>query len=401
MTNTYQIFARSNIQEKIRSLQVDRNNNDPILNVEWIILQMNSPYFAKNDPVYYSNTYDIFSQLSTEEIIRLRTCPTTLFMFNFLWEGHSYHDYNFWELLTLSALRYDIPREKLFFTSSNLKEEISYDLWQKQYYPNDRINVISFNLFSSYTFNSYRYNTERHNIQIKTIDDAVNNVKENQKMFLSLNRRKRFHRIYTIYKIFKSKFKNNTLISYDKLDLSDYDRLGNDSMDLNVFEKLIESSPSILDFSDFDRNWAGESSTKLFDESMISLVSETLFETYNESSLFFSEKTFKPMNHYHPVIIFGQPEINVSLKQIGFKTYDKYFDLSFDSTQCHFDRIDSQIEQLEVLHDQLSMMSISQRVDWLLQDRETLVHNKEALQDNQFNKNKLTILNNIVRSITE
>ena len=401
MTYNHQYFIRISIQSTIGSMNIQHNVIDPIFNIEWIILKMSMPYFCKKDPTYYSNTYDIFSQLSTEEIIRLRTCSTTLFMFNYLWEGHSYVHYNFWELLTLSALRHDIPRAKLFFISSNLKEEVSYDMWQKEFYPNDRINVMAFNFFSTYIYEgSIRKNSNSYQT-IKTIDDAVTNIKENQKMFLSLNRKKRFHRIYTIYKIFKSTFKNNTLISYDKLELSDYLRLGNDSMDLNMFEKLIESSPSILDFSDFDRNWVNENSTRLFDESMISLVSETIFETWNNTSIFFSEKTFKPMLHYHPILIFGQPEINDSLKQIGFKTYDKYFDLSFDSTQNHFDRIDSQIEQLEVLNDKLSMMSISERVDWLLQDKETLEHNKEALQENQFNKNKLIILNNIVKSITE
>jgi hypothetical protein len=107
------------------------------------------------------------------------------------------------------------------------------------------------------------------------------------------------------------------------------------------------------------------------------------------------------MLHYHPILIFGQPELNISLDQIGFKTYDKYFDLSFDTTQNHFDRIDAQIDLLEVLNDKLSLMSISQRVDWLLQDRETLEYNKESLQENQFNKNKITILHNIVKDITE
>ena len=194
------------------------------------------------------------------------------------------------------------------------------------------------------------------------------------------------------------------MMSYDKLyhgDLNIHKSEKSSGIDDSVFERLIESSPSVLDFSDFERNWVDEFPNKLFNESMISLVSETLFQTFNETSLFYSEKTFRPMMYYHPVLIFGQPELNISLKHVGFKTYDKYFDLGFDVTKNHYERLDSQIEHLENLNDKLSMMSISQRIDWLLQDRETLEYNREELKVNTFNKKKMSILEDIVRSITE
>jgi len=409
MSDNYQPLKRISIQSTILESFLDSKNDSSrhnlfITNKEWIIVGMNHSYdlINRKNQEYHSDIFDIFSQITPEEIFRLRTCPTTLFMFNYLWEGHSYLEYNFWELLTLSELRHDIPREKIFFISSNLKEEISYDHWQKKYYPNDRINVISFNFFGSFTQRSSLYDKSAYVEQ--TIDDTVKNIKENQKYFLNLNRRKRHFRTYTIYKIFKSKIFNNTLMSYYKLCHNDYNfnKLDDSSgMDKSTIERLIESSPSVLDFSDFERNWVEEFPNKLFNESMISLVSETLFETNNETSLFYSEKTFRPMMYYHPVLIFGQSELNMSLNQIGFKTYDKYFDLSFDVTKNHYERIDSQIEQLEILNDKLSMMSVSQRIDWLLQDRETLEYNRESLKVNTYNKNKITILEDIVRSITE
>ena len=67
----------------------------------------------------------------------------------------------------------------------------------------------------------------------------------NPKFFLSLNRRKKHERVYTIYQIFKSNFKDNTLISYDKLTPQD-----NPTKEI-LFNNLCASSPSILDFSDF------------------------------------------------------------------------------------------------------------------------------------------------------
>jgi len=117
--------------------------------------------------------------------------------------------------------------------------------------------------------------------------------------------------------------------------------------------------------------------------------------------LFLSEKTFKPMLYNHPIMIFGQPKLNTALEQVGFKTYSKYFDINFDHIEDHVNRIDMQIAQLEVLNDQLSSMTVSQKVDWLLQGRDILEHNKEALLAQEFNKKKLQKLIDIVKSVAE
>jgi hypothetical protein len=327
-----------------------------------------------------------------------------MFMLNYCWEGTSYLEYNFWEMLTCSALRYNIPLEKIFFITSNLKDEEQYDAWQKMNYPNDRINVISFNYFAQYTSNYL------HHVKI-SIDQTVENIKEDQKLFLSLNRRIRPYRVYTIYKIFQSRFFDNTMISYDKIRKWDIQRRyeGRELarfVDETVLNNLINSSPKVLDFSDFTENWAcspfeAAVPNQLFNKSMISLVSETHFETENSSSLFLSEKTFKPMLYNHPIMIFGQPQLNTALEQVGFKTYSKYFDINFDHTEDHVTRIDMQIAQLEVLNDKLSSMTVSQKVDWLLQGRDILEHNKEALYAQDFNKKKLAVLSGIVQTITE
>jgi hypothetical protein len=367
---------------------------------EWIVLVLDLPYFQvdqkENDP----KEMDIFSEMSADELHRLQFASNTFFMLNYLWEGNGHTHYNFWELLTCSALRHNIPLEKIFFISSNLKNEEQYNIWQSIYYPNSRINVICFNFFADYVQQKLK-----HNI---SIDTTVKNIKEDQKFFLSLNRRKRSFRIYTIYKIFESNFYKNTAISYDKL-VSSHPQEHPEiyqNIDPDIYQRLMESSPAVLDFSDFEQNWACEPKdaimpSSLFDKSLISLVGETLFETNGSTELFYSEKTFKPMLFNHPIMIFGQPGLNTYLETVGFKNYSCYFDLSFDNIENHVTRINAQVSQLEVLNDRLSGMKISQRIEWFLQGRETLEYNKEALRAQDFNKKKLQKLIDIVKSITE
>ena len=374
--------------------------NTLIKDKEWVILAMVSPYFSFKDPEYNPSVIDIFSLITEEEIKKLKTSSNTFFMLNYCWEGTSYLDYNFWELLTGAAIKHGIPTEKIFFITSNLRDEEGYDRWQKTYYPDHRINVISLNYFSQYVAHKLQFSV--------SIDQTVSNIQGGQKFFLSLNRRLRPWRLYTIYKIFESRILKNTLISYDRIkpEFIDFREEFEYAVNKDVFAKLVASSPSVLDFSDFQKNWACEpceaaTPTPLFNKTLVSLVSETLFETDGGNALFYSEKTFKPMLYNHPIMVFGQDGLNTTLREVGFRDYSAYFDLSFDHIQNHVDRVNAQVVQLEILNDRLLSMTNDQKIEWLLQDRETLEYNKNALREQTFNKMKLQRIIDIVKAISE
>lgn len=406
MTTARQIFQRQTLQEALGSNCFGVKIFESLLkNKEWLTVCLYPDYFNFMNPDYRPTALNVFAELDADELSRLKHQNNTLFMFNYSWEGTSYKEYNFWEMLTCSGLRHNIPAEKIFFISSNLKEEEQYDIWQKKNFPNYRINVIGIDSFSNYSAQYLQF------LNHYTIDHAINTIREKHKLFLSMNRRVRTMRVYTIYKIFESRIFENTMISYDQLELNHIVRahpsirMGK-NINPDTYKRLIDSSPAVLDFSNFNDNWAGSPTeaampVSLFEKSLISLVSETLFDTYDSTSLFYSEKSFKPMIYYHPIMIFGQPGLNTSLEQIGFKNYSNYFDLSFDTIEDHVSRIDVQIAQLEILNDKLSCMNADQRVDWAMQDRFTLEYNREVLQAQDFNKKKLQKLIDIVKSITE
>jgi hypothetical protein len=371
--------------------------SDLMCKIEWLILKLKIPYYSSQDPKNSPENIDILSNFTYDEIARLRKSTNTLFAFNYLMEGNSYKWYNFYQMLTLSGIKHQIPPEKIFFLSSNILEEQAYANWQKINYPNYKINVVSFNYFANIVQN--------FSDTPVTIDQTVSKIKENTKHFLSLNRRKHPMRVYTCYKIWKSSIYYDTLISYDKILPTDI-RYGYDHELKFLLEKFMDSSPSVLDFSDFDKNWAFEPAGAsnpigLFERSLISLVSETLTDSEDGTSLFYSEKTFKAMLNNHPIMIFGQTGINLTLEKIGFKNYKNYFDLEFDKINNTYSRIDMQINQLEQINDQLCSMSVSQKIDWFLQDRETLEYNKNALKSQDYSRKKLEIFIDIVKSIIE
>jgi len=347
---------------------------------ELLCTELTVPY-----PILKENEVpDMFEIFSTAEIERLRHNKNTFFIFDYTNEGNSYKEYiNFFEALEFSADKYNIPYHKIFFISSNLLEENN----------NKNINVISFNRWD-YFNDSYRH------IPIDT--DFLNKAH-----FLSLNRVIRHFRILTIIKLFNSKIKNNLRISYDHLSLdllkesveTHFTKTG-EKIDYSILESLSNSSPSVLDRTDFNINWVKDMPCDLFNSTIVSLVGETLQNSLNGTSLFYSEKTFKPMIFNHPIFIFGQPNMNKHLENLGYKTYEKFFNLNFDSIEDYGQRLNKQIENLEYLNDQLRSMTVKQKQDWYMQGIDVIQHNKQMLKEQTFNKKKSLVLLEYLKQYT-
>jgi hypothetical protein len=78
----------------------------------------------------------------------------------------------------------------------------------------------------------------------------------------------------------------------------------------------------------------------------INIVTETLFDV---DSIFISEKTYKPIYLCQPFIIFGNPHTLKKLKELGYKTFEKWWDESYDvelNINKRFDKIVNILEQI-------------------------------------------------------
>ena len=342
------------------------------LKYEIFCVELKVPFYIFKD----NEIPDVLSLFSANEIKRLKDNKNTFFVFDYTGEGTSYKEYlNFFNVLESSAMKYSIPFYKMFFFSSNLADEKNYK--------NKNINVIS--------FNKWDYFTSLSNFPIrKNVDGVIN--------FLNLNRVIRYFRTLTILKLMNSPIKSNLKISYDYLSLeflkttaeTHFQKTGN-IINYSLLEQLSKSSPSILDRNDFNVNWASDMPQQLFDSTLLSLVSETLENSLGGTSIFYSEKTFKPMIFNHPIYIFGQPNANKHLENLGYKTYEKYFDLSFDCIEDYSERLDVQIASLELLNDQLQSMTNNQKLDWYMQGIDVIEHNKQTMKEQDFNKRKASV----------
>lgn len=168
---------------------------------------------------------------------------------------------------------------------------------------------------------------------------------------LCYNRRPHAHRKILVYNIIHNEvLRTNTLFSLG------YNNLYNNQMNERVIagytENLEEAEKIFTYFTNLAKDIGFDSEINLGSDSIgksfkiedykktfVSLVTETLA---SKDVLFFSEKTYKPIVAQHPFIILGNPNSLKYLKSIGFKTFDKWWDESYDEEinfKKRFDKI--------------------------------------------------------------
>ena len=177
-----------------------------------------------------------------------------------------------------------------------------------------------------------------------------NNIR---KTFLCFNRFYRFHRINLTLLFYKLnllkdsyfsmpekcvwvpevKFKDSILIN--DIYIKKYNISEND---INEVQNLL---PLTIDTSNFFDKIATHTIWGLsdyFDSSLISIVTETNFET---GAIFNTEKIFRPIANRHPFIVAGPKGTIAHLKDLGYKTFSAYWDESYDDIEDPIERLDA------------------------------------------------------------
>jgi hypothetical protein len=83
-----------------------------------------------------------------------------------------------------------------------------------------------------------------------------------------------------------------------------------------------------------------------YEKTYFSIVSET--DAYSWY-LFITEKTLKPIMNLHPFLINGNPHILRHLKKLGFQTFDKWWDESYDNETDYKKRTELLVKQIVIL----------------------------------------------------
>jgi len=354
---------------------------DSVLNTKLVIASL----------IKYPNGWpkdlDLFKYFRKETIRQLQN-KNCFFVFDATAEGFSPLYENWFDILYNSCEKYNIDPNQIIFTSSNLMDEKTLEEYCKT--KNKKpINLISFPMFE----NSVTLNKDAE----LEFNLAVSNTKNsfNNKYFSSLSRLKRQHRIVSQFLLCQSKIKDQALISQDKLTERELclSPLFLKYPEYNI--KHIEQwnkclLPLTVDQINFNINWAIIGTfSHIHHQTIFQLVNETLVDNLNDTSLFYSEKTFRPISCFQPFIIFGQPGCNHYLEKIGYKLYNDWFDLSFDYEENYVERFLKILKVLEETCQELDSMNREQQLSWKFKNKKTLIHNYNVMRTQEYSKEKL------------
>lgn len=166
------------------------------------------------------------------------------------------------------------------------------------------------------------------------------------KSFISLNRRAHTHRCMFIDILHKYKLQEHGIITWHMFQtpVCDYEFKHWDPMCLTVDEP-----------GDPINNFHLYPYPPQFQKTLFSVVSES-----SSDMVFLTEKTFMPIFHKRPFLIFGGKNIHKYLKTLKFKLFDEIIDYSFDSVDDEYERFDMAMRELKKIckHDPNNLLKL-------------------------------------------
>lgn len=135
-----------------------------------------------------------------------------------------------------------------------------------------------------------------------------------------------------------------------------------------------------------------------YSDMMVNTYFHATVETWIDQ-FFITEKTFRPMYHKMPVLILGGAGSNTKIKEYGYKTYEDWFDLSWDNEPDDDKRIKCYVKEIQRVCNLLKNMSVQERIDWSTNNLDVLEHNYNNMKQSDFIENQFAKLADYVNQL--
>lgn len=116
-----------------------------------------------------------------------------------------------------------------------------------------------------------------------------------------------------------------------------------------------------------------------FDDAYCHLVLETLYDAEQSGGAFLTEKTFKPIRHAQPFVIFGTVNSLTTLRKLGYQTYDDVLDNSYDGEIDNTKRFKKTLNAMEKLNR-------SNLHEFYVSCKDQIIHNQELFLSSKYHR---------------
>ena len=347
-----------------------------------------------------SDTKTFFGNISNK-IIKLLHENENFYLY-YEQNGEPYFDSDILKKIYDDCVDFGISISKLLIINGTNSNDLILEDFREKYGIQDTIHLITFNWpipFKALELRSRLHLEPNDMSKNSTISDIshINLNKSHKGLFL--NRRLRYHRLLSLALLQENGTLDKLMYSLD-MELNFYDNFKetllhkSDTMPpvviknketqdklLKGYDGLLKISKKTLDFENLSEvHGYGMETKELYENTFFSVVSETEFNVFVQS---FTEKLIKPMMHFHPFFVIGSPYTLKSLKKYGFKTFDKWWDESYDEIENDEDRLISVLDEIT----RISNLSNDNLRKIIIEMEDVLIHNNQILIS--YDKDKL------------
>jgi len=313
-----------------------------------------------------------------------------------------HHDFDYFSEISTSAFK-RLKAEEInilfFYDEADCPLEIKkslLNLCKKHNINEDNIYFISNNVYADRIKNFYYFFDDE--LLYRRSQDSYNIVQYHEN-----NREKNFTALVRIHRIWRSFFMSNIWLrglhrkgyfSYNYIFESDskngigpfQENLLKDNK--NLIQNFLDSAPFKADsMPDTEHNGFNFSCRDHYENSYCNFVVETYFANPdNTHGRGITEKILKPICHNQFFIVIGPPHTLKYLRKLGYKTFNRCIDESYDEIEDNEKRMNAVIELCSSIAD----MSINEIHDLYLKLKPEIVHNSELF--NSSKKRRLTDL---------
>lgn len=348
----------------------------------------------------HENYPSLFEYISDDYMKDLKDKKSLLLVDNSL-EG--FHDDWIFEFFHHECKKYDINTEQVIYVTGNLHVCDKYEKWLTENPQDTKINVFEYPHFQTDVHLFTRNLPPDNNTSPPTFEEQLKYKTENLqniKLFSYLNLKPRIHRVHLYKLLYLNGLLSKGMVSMEDFGAQGLDFGGNNddsnqfcgySISKEISDKIKDTLPSRI-YGKSNKTEGIQYVTRFHPEvaldSWLQVISETYFYE-RENTLFISEKTFKVIAESQPFIIFGSRGSLKELKKLGYKTFDKWFDESYDELEdC--DRMSAIIKVLQDID------KIEDKISWFSEMKEVLEYNKNLLEENSMN-NPPRVLHEVIK----
>lgn len=318
------------------------------------------------------NDVDVFSYIDNCTLDRLRNDPNFYIFIDMAEEGFDpVYQFKFWPSISSSIVKNNIPAKKIFYFSCNLQDE-------------NNSKHVAFNVHVEHMWWSWQNDLHDYFSVDKEFKRAVKNTirLHDSKFYSSLNRAPRFYRTYLNASLYYSSAGAKGLFSQMPIPEDNF-KYNREDINWKMLEQFQTQLPLYIDYKVM--NEPVHAYKHIFDETIFHIANETVISKKYDRHMI-TEKTFKAISTFTPMILFASGSPNQDITNYGFKTYQSYFDVKKFDTHVPVDKINAIVKETKRVCKKLSQMSKTQRVDWKFQDEDLLKHNFAVFRANTFNK---------------